>query len=240
MRVIAYCIKCKREIIKARDYADAFKAIGAHLQRRHSIAWCSPSGIPLKELAEVWLKYIKGANMDAYDEEALSEILNDFNHHKKFFYNPKKPRQGFIADVFAVFLDAPGIRRAFIEKIRERKKARWVYPQKFKAMRRHEKLISEYYQTQRGQELRHKYAELKRKRAELLKAFVERGLGTEEDFHQLLKKLKEEEERERRARIKEEREREWERLTPQEKLGLYPEALCGQRPTAIRKKLFGV
>ena len=63
---------------------------------------------------------------------------------------------------------------------------------------------------------------------------MERGLGTEEDFHKLLKKLKEE----RRARIKEEREREWERLTPQEKLGLFPELRFGQRPVVVRRKLF--
>lgn len=176
--------------------------------------------------------------MDTYEKEVLSEILNDFKRYKKFLYAKKE--QGFIVDVFALFTSSKGVRRAFIEKIKERKKARWIYPQKFRYMQRHSKLIRDYYQAQKKQELLHKYAELKRKYEELLKAFVERGLGTEEDFHQLLKKLKEEEERERRARIKEEREREWKTLTPQERLGLYPEVLCGQRPTTIRKKLFGV
>ena len=197
--IISYCLLCKRELRRCRTYAEAFKEIDSHLQRRHKFYWRSPSGIPLKDFAEIWVKYIKGADMDAYDEEMLSEIFADFNRYKKFLL-AKEPKQGFITDVFALFKDTPGIKRAFLEKIKERKRAKWIYPKKFKPMQRHSELIRRYYQAHR-----------------LLSSLLQR-----------------EEER------GEEKEEEEEELSPQERLGLYPEVKFGQRPAPVRRKLFGV
>jgi len=175
-------------------------------------------------------------SIEEHEKRTVSLIRLEFAKYRTF-YMPDDKREGLITDVFALFSAREEVRKSFLSILRRRKRGKWIYPQKFKAMRRHATLISEYYQTQKGRELHHKYAELKRKHAELLEDFVKRG-GREEDFHQLLKKLKEEEERERRARIKEEREREWKALTPQEKLGLFPELRFGQRPAVVKRKLF--
>ena len=200
MGVVVYCLLCKRELLITRSFAEAFKEIDWHLQRRHKFYWHSPSGIPLKDFAEAWLAWLKkGEGMDAYEKEVLSEILNDFKRYKKFLY-AKKPEQGFIVDVFALFKNSSGIRRAFIEKIKERKKARWIYPQKFRYMQRHSKLVRDYYQAQRL-------------------------------LSRLLQKSEE---------VREEVKEEEEELSPQERLGLYPEVKFGQRPAPVRRKLFGV
>ena len=199
MGVVVYCLLCKRELLITRSFAEAFKEIDWHLQRRHKFYWRSPSGIPLKDFAEAWLAWLKkGEGMDAYEKEVLSEILNDFKRYKKFLYAKKE--QGFIVDVFALFSSSKGVRRAFIEKIKERKKVRWIYPQKFRYMQRHSKLVRDYYQAQR-----------------------------------LLSRLLQKSE-EKREEVKEEEEE----LSPQERLGLYPEVKFGQHPAPVRRKLFGV
>ena len=237
MRVIAYCLLCKRTLRTCRSFTGAFREIDDHLQWRHGIAWLSPTGIDIHEYADAYVRYFRKSELDDYEKHIVSSIRLEIAKHRFYGYFLDGKPAAVITDVFAIYLESA--KEAVLERLKGRK-GKWIYPQKFKMYRKYAKLVREHYQQQRGRELHHKYAELKRERAELLKAFVERGLGTEEDFHKLLKKLKEEEERERRARIKEEREREWKALTPQEKLGLYPEALCGQRPTVIRKKLFGV
>ncbi|RLI15378.1 hypothetical protein DRO49_05515 [Candidatus Bathyarchaeota archaeon] len=236
---IPYCLLCKRELRRCKSFAEAFEEIDTHLLRRHRISWISPTGIDIREYSTCWVKYAFRKNsIEDHEKRTISLIRLELAKYRTF-YMPDDKREGIITDVFAVFSAREEVRKSFLSILRKRKRGKWIYPQKFKAMRKHSKLVGEYYQTQRGRELHHKCEELKRKYAKILEAFVEQGL-TEGDFHQLLKKLKEEEEREERERIKEEREREWKALTPQEKLGLYPEALCGQRPTTIRKKLFGV
>jgi len=181
------------------------------------------------------VRYFRKSELDDYEKHIVSSIRLEIAKYRFYGYFLDGKPAAVITDVFAIYLESA--KEAVLERLKGRK-GKWIYPQKFKMYRKYAKLVREHYQQQRGRELHHKYAELKRERAELLKAFVERGLGTEEDFHKLLKKLKEEEERERRARIKEEREREWERLTPQEKLGLFPELRFGQRPVVVRRKLF--
>jgi len=233
--VIAYCLLCKRELLITRSFAEAFKEINTHLEKRHAISWISPTGIDIHEYAEAWVRYFGESELDNYEKSVVSSIRLEIAKYRFYGYFLDGKPAAVITDVFAVYLAKESVRKGILEKIRGRK-GKWIYPQKFKMYRKYAGLVREYYQQQKGQELHHKCAELKRKYTKILEAFVEQGLGTEEDFHRLLKKLKKEE----RERINEERKREWERLTPQEKLGLYPEALCGQRPTTIRKKLFGV
>ena len=231
---IPYCLLCKRELRRCKSFAEAFEEIDTHLLRRHGISWISPTGIDIREYSTCWVKYAFRKNsIEDHEKRTISLIRLEFAKYRTF-YMPDDKREGIITDVFAVFSAREEVRKSFLSILRKRKRGKWIYPQKFKAMRRHATLVREYYQQQKGQELHHKCEELKRKYAKMCEAFVERGLGTEEDFRRLLKKLEEEE----RRRIEEERKREWERLTPQEKLGLFPELRFGQRPAVVRRKLF--
>ena len=142
MRVIAYCIKCKREIIKAKDYADAFKAIDIHLQRRHAIAWISPSGVPIEEYADILVKYLKGKDMDDYDKATLATILYEFAVYKEFFIDDNK--RGIITDIFSIFKATKGVAEAF-KDILQKRKGEWAWGRKLKPCRRHIELVREHY-----------------------------------------------------------------------------------------------
>ena len=140
--VIAYCIKCKREIIKARDYAAAFKAIDIHLQRHHAIAWNSPSGVPIDEYVPVLVKYLKGESMDDYDKATLKMILYEFAVYRDFFIDDNK--RGIITDIFSIFKATKGVAEAF-KDILQKRKGEWIWRRKLKPCRRHMELVREHY-----------------------------------------------------------------------------------------------
>jgi len=141
-RVAVYCLLCKRELLITRSFAEAFKEINTHLQRRHGIAWISPSGVPIEEYADILVKYLKGKDMDDYDKATLATILYEFAVYREFFIDDNK--RGIITDIFSIFKATKGVAEAF-KDILQKRKGEWAWGRKLKPCRRHIELVREHY-----------------------------------------------------------------------------------------------
>jgi len=146
-RVAVYCLLCKRELLITRSFAEAFKEINTHLERRHAISWVSPTGLSIHEYADAYVRYFRKSELDDYEKHIVSSIRLEIAKYREFYgyFLGGKPAV-VITDVFAIYLESA--KEAVLERLKGRK-GKWIYPQKLKMYRKYAKLVREHYQTPR-------------------------------------------------------------------------------------------
>ena len=128
MRVSTYCLLCKKEIIATPTFADAFREINAHLQRKHNIAWLSPEGLSLRDYAEALLRLFRKRELEEEEKTIISTIRKECAQWRFYvLFTDRGKLIGAITDVFAVYLTAR--REAFLEEVRRRqRRSKWLWP----------------------------------------------------------------------------------------------------------------